>query len=84
MPCSEDLRAKPQQPLGFCSRTWKVGIRNNPKGRGTPQGGVISPLLSNIYLHWFETCATLVAKGMNQVMSIVRYADDFVILARKL
>ena len=60
------------------------GIRNNPKGRGTPQGGVISPLLSNIYLHWFETCATLVAKGMNQVMSIVRYADDFVILARKL
>ena len=43
-----------------------------------------SPLLSNIYLHWFETCATLVAKGMNQVMSIVRYADDFVILARKL
>lgn len=60
------------------------GIRNNPKGRGTPQGGVISPLLSNIYLHWFETCATLVAKGMDQVMSIVRYADDFVILARKL
>ena len=60
------------------------GIRNNPKGRGTPQGGGISPLLSNIYLHWFETCATLVAKGMNQVMSIVRYADDFVILARKL
>ena len=43
-----------------------------------------SPLLSNIYLHWFETCATLVAKGMNQVMSIVRYADGFVILARKL
>ena len=60
------------------------GIRNNPKGRGTPQGGVISPLLSNIYLHWFETCATLVAKGMDQVMSIVRYADDFVILAGKL
>jgi RNA-directed DNA polymerase len=60
------------------------GVRNNPKGRGTPQGGVISPLLSNIYLHWFETCATLVAKGMNQDMSIVRYADDFVILARKL
>ena len=60
------------------------GIRNNPKGRDTPQGGVISPLLSNICLHWFETCATLVAKGMDQVMSIVRYADDFVILARKL
>ncbi len=59
------------------------GVRNNPKDRGTPQGGVISPLLSNIYLHWFETCAMLVAKATNQVMSIVRYADDFVILARK-
>ena len=60
------------------------GVRKNPKGRGTPQGGVISPLLPNIYLHWFETCAALVAKGPHQVMSIVRYADDFVILARKL
>ena len=60
------------------------GVKRNPRGRGTPQGGVISPLLSNIYLHWFETCAALVAKGTHQVMSIVRYADDFVILARKL
>ena len=60
------------------------GVQKNPKGKGTPQGGVISPLLSNIYLHWFETCAMLVAKATNQVMSIVRYADDFVILARKL
>ena len=59
------------------------GVRKNPKGKGTPQGGVISPLLSNIYLHWFETCAAWVAKQTNQVMSIVRYADDFVILARK-
>ena len=58
------------------------GVRKNPKGKGTPQGGVISPLLSNIYLHWFETCAAWVAKQTNQVMSIVRYADDFVILAR--
>ena len=44
----------------------------------------MSPLLSNIYLHWFETCAMLAAKATGQVMSIVRYADDFVILARKL
>ena len=60
------------------------GVKKNPRGKGTPQGGVISPLLSNIYLHWFETCAMLVAKATGQVMSIVRYADDFVILARKL
>ena len=60
------------------------GVKKNPRGKGTPQGGVISPLLSNIYLHWFETCAMLTAKVTGQVMSIVRYADDFVILARGL
>ena len=59
------------------------GTRKSPKGKGTPQGGVISPLLSNIYLHWFETWGMLIAKATNQVMSIVRYADDFVILARQ-
>ena len=60
------------------------GVQTSPKGKGTPQGGVISPLLSNVYLHWFETCAAWVAKQTSQVMSIVRYADDFVILAGKL
>jgi len=48
---------------------------------GTPQGGVISPLLSNIYLHyvldeWFETVARPRLKGRCQ---LVRYADDAVI-----
>ena len=60
------------------------GVKKKPRGRGTPQGGVISPLLSNIYLHWFETCAMLAARANGQVMSIVRYADDFVILAGKM
>ena len=41
------------------------GVRKNPKGRDTPQGGVILPLLSNIYLHWFETCAMLPAKAIS-------------------
>ena len=59
------------------------GVRRNPRGKGTPQGGVISPLLSNIYLHWFETCANIIAKGTGQHMAIVRYADDFVMLARE-
>ncbi|MGK2934620.1 MAG: group II intron reverse transcriptase/maturase [Gemmatimonadaceae bacterium] len=44
---------------------------------GTPQGGVISPLLSNIYLHvldrvWEDRCAHL--------GTLVRYADDFVVM----
>ena len=51
--------------------------------RGTPQGGVISPLLANVYLHWFE-------KAFHQPdgpatwanARIVRYADDFVVLAK--
>ncbi len=49
--------------------------------KGTPQGGVISPLLANIALHGFEEHITgLKQKGCRQKASIVRYADDFVIL----
>jgi RNA-directed DNA polymerase len=51
--------------------------------RGTPQGGVISPLLANIYLHWFEKAfygSTGPARWAKA--KLVRYADDFVILAR--
>jgi RNA-directed DNA polymerase len=51
--------------------------------QGTPQGGVISPLLANIYLHWFEKAfhqADGPATWANA--KIVRYADDFVVLAR--
>jgi RNA-directed DNA polymerase len=42
---------------------------------GTPQGGVISPLLANIYLHAFDRAWT--AQGVGE---LVRYADDFVVL----
>jgi RNA-directed DNA polymerase len=51
--------------------------------QGTPQGGVISPLLANIYLHWFEK-AFHGPDGPAQwaKAKLVRYADDFVILAR--
>ena len=71
-----------RQWLKVCARE-PSGVLVKPRGRGTPQGGVISPLLSNIYLHWFETRAAQTASECGQVMSIVRYADDFVILARK-
>ena len=49
---------------------------------GTPQGGVISPLLANVYLHevldvWFETDVKPRLRGR---ATLVRYADDFVII----
>jgi RNA-directed DNA polymerase len=51
--------------------------QRTPTRAGTPQGGVISPLLSNIYLHvldrvWEDRCAHL--------GTLVRYADDFVVM----
>jgi len=51
--------------------------------RGTPQGGVLSPLLANIYLHWFDWVFHRTdgpAQWANA--KLVRYADDFVVLAR--
>jgi RNA-directed DNA polymerase len=42
---------------------------------GTPQGGVISPLLANVYLHAFDR-----AWAEHGVGVVVRYADDFVVL----
>ncbi|MGE4004250.1 MAG: group II intron reverse transcriptase/maturase [Planctomycetaceae bacterium] len=51
--------------------------------QGTPQGGVISPLLANIYLHWFEKMFHRPdGPGTWANAKLVRYADDFVILAR--
>ena len=44
---------------------------------GTPQGGVISPLLSNVYLHAFDRAFSERGSG-----ELVRYADDFVVLCR--
>jgi group II intron reverse transcriptase/maturase len=55
------------------------GVVTQPEA-GTPQGGVISPLLANIYLHealdeWFEA---IVKPRLSGRAFLVRYADDFV------
>ena len=52
-------------------------------GQGTPQGGVISPLLANLFLHWFDK-RFHAADGPAHFAKarLVRYADDFVVLAR--
>lgn len=56
------------------------GKRNR---QGTPQGGVISPLLSNLYLHWFDKVFYRVGGPAHWAKAkLVRYADDFVVLAR--
>jgi group II intron reverse transcriptase/maturase len=48
-------------------------------GAGTPQGGVISPLLSNVYLHELDRLWTRDSASLG---TLVRYADDFVVLCR--
>ena len=51
--------------------------------KGTPQGGVISPLLANIYLHWFDKVFYRVeGPGHWAKAKLVRYADDYVVMAR--
>ena len=55
-------------------------VRRND--RGTPQGGVLSPLLANIYLHWFDHLFQRADGPARWAKAkLVRYADDFVILA---
>jgi len=49
---------------------------------GTPQGGVISPLLANLYLHWFDVRFHRTGPGQWANARLIRYADDFVIMAR--
>lgn len=77
-------------------RAWlKAGVMDDmqlfPTSEGTPQGGVISPLLANIALHgmeerikqFAETLPTKSGKGKRDnrsSLSLIRYADDFVIL----
>jgi RNA-directed DNA polymerase len=76
-------RVSDRRALKLIRRWLKAGVmeegRREETEEGTPQGGVISPLLSNIYLHvldriWQQRC--------RQVGVLIRYADDFVVLCR--
>ncbi len=69
----------------------KAGVMKDRKyhktKRGTPQGGIISPVLANIYLHyvldiWFEYKLKKEIKEQNGYTEMIRYADDFVIGAQ--
>jgi RNA-directed DNA polymerase len=56
--------------------------RSKPTERGTPQGGVTSPLLANIYLHLFDRVFLSYCRATGLKVHLVRYADDFVIVMR--
>jgi RNA-directed DNA polymerase len=71
--------------LRLIARWLKAGVMENGQlhevTEGTPQGGVISPLLANVYLHyvldlWVQQWRKRYARG---AVYIVRYADDFVV-----
>src|SRR6266508_52498 len=55
------------------------GKRNK---QGTPQGGVISPLLANLYMNRFLKHWRLTEQGHKLKAHVIAYADDFVILSR--
>jgi len=58
--------------------------RISRRRQGTPQGGVISPLLANLYLHWFDKVFHRASGPAHWVRAkLVRYADDFVVLAQQ-
>lgn len=65
-------------------RNWlKAGVMEGDQFHetewGTPQGGVISPLLANIYLNYMDT---VWEKQFSHLGKIIRYVDDFVIVCR--
>ena len=72
--------------LRYIARMLKSGVMIEGKYEdtsvGTPQGGLISPILANVYLHyvldlWFEKC---IKKQLYGEAYLVRYADDFLIM----
>ncbi len=70
-------------PCGEFIKGWlKTGFIDkglyNPTETGTPQGGVISPLLANIGLHGLESYI----KTINPKLGFIRYADDFIITSK--
>lgn len=72
-------------PVMGDSENGKTACVGGGKGnsRGTPQGGVISPLLSNIYLHLMDRIWQRKELGRKLQAKLVRYADDFVVLCRR-
>lgn len=78
-------RISDKRILRYIKRFLRAGVhedgQHKASERGTPQGGVISPLLANIYLHytldlWFEKVVRQNSAGYTR---LIRYADDYVV-----
>jgi len=64
-------------------RRGEVGKSDGQRTQERRQGGVISPLLSNLYLHWFDKVFYRESGPASWANArLFRYADDFVVLAR--
>jgi RNA-directed DNA polymerase len=62
---------------------WEPGKPMKANDKGTPQGGIISPLLANLYMHWFDKLFHGPSgPGTWAKATLVRYADDFVVMAK--
>lgn len=62
---------------------WEAGKSMKANDKGTPQGGIISPLLANLYMHWFDKIFHgPQGPGTWAKATLVRYADDFVIMSK--
>ena len=71
--------------LRYIVRFLKSGIIEDLKyfesDKGTPQGGLISPVLANVYLHYvLDLWFMYIKKNYKGEMYLIRYADDFVVL----
>ncbi len=82
------IRIRDTTLLNLIERFLKAGYIDDglvvKSGAGTPQGSILSPILSNIFLHyvldtWFETTVKNLVRGHCE---LVRYADDFVCVVR--
>ena len=71
--------------LRYIKRFLKSGILEDYKyyesDKGTPQGGLISPILANVYLHYvLDNWFYVIKKEFKGEMHLIRYADDFVVM----
>lgn len=77
------MRINDRRILKLIRKWLQAGVMEEGNERrsdlGTPQGGVISPLLANIYLNYFDRLWEKHGRGLGE---LTRYADDFVVICK--